>query len=89
MLNIRGLRAILEGRLLAPVTRMGLAPLLYALNIGGATEDVTIGSFVQPTPLTGGLAGLTAGGLCAKTLMFAVAVIREEELIAIKTFASF
>ena len=89
MLNIRGLRAILEGRLLAPVTRMGLAPLLYALNIGGATEDVTIGSFVQPTPLTGGLAGLTAGGLSAKTLMFAVAVIREEELIAIKTLASF
>ena len=89
MLNIRGLRAILEGRLLAPVTRMGLAPLLYALNIGGATEDVTIGSFAQPTPLTGGLAGLTAGGLATKALMFAVAVIWEEKLIAIKTLASF
>ena len=50
MLNISSLRAILEGRLLAPVARMGLAPLLYALNIGRAAEDVTIGSFAQPTP---------------------------------------
>jgi hypothetical protein len=42
---------------------------------------------LQPTRLAPALAGLPAGGLEAKTLMIAIAVIGQKQLLAMKTLA--
>ena len=62
-----------------PVAGTTLAPALDPLDVGGSTEVVAVAALAQPTPLTGGLAGLPAGGLGTVVLAIRAARIWNEE----------
>jgi len=67
---------------------MALAPLLYPPDLISSAEVVSVAGFTQPTPLTGRLAGLAAGGLATVVLAIRGACIGKKELTATTTFAS-
>ena len=63
---------------------MGLAPLLHALDIGGAAELLSVLRFTQPASLTFGFAGLAAVGLGTKLLMMPIPAMGQEQLFAMQ-----
>src|SRR5437016_14480510 len=67
---------------------MALAPELDAAHLVGTAEIVAIGSFAQPAPLTGGLAGLPTSGLGTIVLAGLATRIGKEKLGATVAFAS-
>ena len=82
------MRAIVEGGLPSPIARMRLAPLLNTPNVGRTPVLVAIAFFAKPMPMAGGLAGVAAGSLTAIALVFDIAVIGIEKLVAITALAS-
>ena len=81
------MRASGEGELLSPIARMRLAPLLNTPNVGRTPVLVAIALFAKPMPMAGGLAGVAAGSLTAIALVFDIAVIGIEKLVAITALA--
>src|SRR5438445_4577802 len=77
-----------HGGLFLPVARVSLAPVPHALDIALTTKVVAVGWCARPVPLTGQLAGLTAGGFAAVTLAVLVTVIGEEKLAATAALTS-
>src|ERR1700678_4398678 len=66
---------------------MGPAPVLDAAGVQLAAEVVLVLRLLQPTSLAGGFAGLAALRLAAELLSLAVAVIRNEQLVAMQAVA--
>ena len=64
---------------MAPVARVGLAPLPDTLDMGRAAEIIPVVRFVEPTALAGGLAGLLAPGRGAVALALGVARVGSKE----------
>ena len=71
-----------------PVARLGLAPRSIASGVLLSAEVVLVLGFREPAPLAGPLAGLTATRFTAVALLIAVAVIRAEQLLTMKAFAT-
>jgi hypothetical protein len=67
---------------------MLLAPLSYALDFARPTEAVTVAVFAEPTPLSGGLAGLAASRLETVLLPIHRSRIGNEHLAATAAFTS-
>jgi hypothetical protein len=67
---------------------MALAPELDTAHLVGTAEVIAVGGFAQPTPLTGGLAGLPTRGRRTVVLAGFVARIGNEKLGATAAFAS-
>ena len=66
---------------------MGLSPLPHALDVLGALKVVAIFGFVEPSALAVGLAGFAAFGLGAVALTLRIAVVGNEEHLAVLTLA--
>ena len=64
---------------------MGLSPLSHALDVLGASEVVAIVGFIEPSALAVGLTGLAALGLGAVALTLRIAVVGNEEHLAVLT----
>ena len=71
-----------RSRLLLPVVRIGLTPLLHSLGVFAAAEVIPIGPLAQPAALTGDLAGGAAGGLGTVKLVMTVSIISKKKLLA-------
>ncbi len=67
---------------------MGAPPLLDPFDLGGAPEAVAVAVPAQPSSLTGGLAGLSAGQFKAVLLAIDGAPVGNEELPATTALAS-
>ena len=81
--------SVFRGAALAfPVTGIDLAPQLHSPDLIGSAEVVSVAGFAQPSPLTGRLTGLAAGGLGTVVLAIRGACIRKKEVTATTTLAS-
>jgi hypothetical protein len=56
-----------------PIAGIGFAPLLDPLDVLGVAEVISIGWFLEPAPLTGGLAGTTA--IRRRTIKLAIGIV--------------
>ena len=56
-----------------PIAGIGFAPLLDPLVVLGVAEVISIGWFLEPAPLTGGLAGTTA--IRRRTIKLAIGIV--------------
>ena len=66
-----------------PIAGIGFAPLLDPLDVLGVAEVISIGWFLEPAPLTGGLAG--AAAIRRRTIELAIGIVavrREEDVTA-------
>jgi hypothetical protein len=66
---------------------MGLAPLSHPLDMGGATEVILVGRFLEPATLTGGFARLAAGGLRTIVLPPHIAEVRIKKGLTVLALA--
>ena len=66
---------------------MVVAPLPHPLDVGGAAEVMAVVGFVQPPPLTGRFAGLSAWRLGTVVLSSHVAGVRIKEGLTVLTLA--
>src|SRR6266566_9357776 len=71
-----------RSRLLLPVVRIGLTPLLHSLGVFAAAEVIPIGPLAQPAALTGALTGGAAGGFGTVKLVMPVSIISKKKLLA-------
>jgi len=77
-----------RARLLFPIARMALAPLLHPRHILTAAEVITVAWLAQPATLTGLLAGGPAWRFGTINLMITVAVIGQEKLLTTTALAA-
>ncbi len=73
--------------LASPVPRVGLAPLPDALDMGGTAEGIMVVGVLEPTAVTGRVAGRAARWLCTGALAPGAAGVGIKETLAVLTLA--